>query len=147
MNKNIMIAVGAVVVLAGAGVFFLGQNKATTPAPTPTTVETTPVETVPTGVATDGAMKKDEGMMTKASVETKNFAFVPAMLTVKAGEKITFTNRDGAKHSVTSTDGTSFDTGLLGKDESATFTAPTKPGSYPFYCTLHPNMKGTLVVE
>ena len=49
-------------------------------------------------------------------------------------------------HSVTSQTAGQFDVHLAGNGE-ATFTAPTQPGEYAFYCTYHPSMKGTLMVQ
>jgi len=97
--------------------------------------------------------KKEEAMMEggdtmpKAGVEIKDFKYSPATLTVKAGEKITVTNKDVAGHSVTSDDGKSFDSGVLSQDQSIVITAPAVAGTYPFHCTPHPSIKGTLVVE
>lgn len=146
MNKNILIG-GIVILILVVGVFVFNQGQKSSTPVTPA-VETAPTEeATPTSEATEGAMKKEEDAMAKLAIEAKNFAFLPATLTVKAGEKITYTNRDNAKHSVTSTDGTSFDTGLMGEDESTSFTAPTKAGTYTFHCSLHPSMKGTLVVQ
>lgn len=82
-----------------------------------------------------------------ADIEISGFKFTPASLTVKAGQIVSVTNRDSVGHTVTADDGTSFESGLLGKDQSGTITAPSKPGSYSFHCSPHPNMKGTLVVE
>lgn len=55
-------------------------------------------------------------------------------------------NQDSAPHTVTATDSKAFDTGEIAADQTATFTAPDKPGSYPFICSLHPPIKGTLTV-
>jgi plastocyanin len=49
-------------------------------------------------------------------------------------------------HSVTPRTAGQFDVHLAGNGE-ATFTAPTQPGGYAFYCTYHPSMKGTLMVQ
>ena len=51
-----------------------------------------------------------------------------------------------AAHSVTSQTAGQFDVHLAGNG-GATFTAPTQPGEYAFYCTYHPSMKGTLIVQ
>ncbi|MFJ9011640.1 cupredoxin domain-containing protein [Streptomyces canus] len=48
---------------------------------------------------------------------------------------------------MTATEGKAFDTGNIDGGKTGTFTAPTKSGSYPFICTFHPNMKGTLIVR
>jgi plastocyanin len=63
---------------------------------------------------------------------------------VSPGATITVDNKDGTAHTVTSDAGKAFDDPAA--PGTSTFTAPTKPGSYPFHCTLHPGMRGTLVV-
>lgn len=75
------------------------------------------------------------------------FAFSGTM-TVKAGQKVTVRNQDSAVHTLTDTKTHLFDTGnIAGSGGTETFTAPTKPGSYPFGCRYHPSMQGTLVVQ
>ena len=55
---------------------------------------------------------------------------------------------DGAAHTLTDMKTHLFDTGnLAGSGGTGTFTAPEKPGSYPFGCTYHPNMAGVLIVR
>ena len=88
-----------------------------------------------------------EGSLETVSVEIASFAFSPKTITVKPGTVIKITNRDVASHTMTSDDDNSFNTPLIGKDQSVELTAPTTPGSYDFHCTPHPNMKGTLIVE
>ncbi|MEO6998537.1 MAG: cupredoxin domain-containing protein [Terracoccus sp.] len=76
----------------------------------------------------------------------KDFAYqVPA--SVKPGAKITITDTDGISHTVTSDQAGLFDATVTGGGGSATMTAPTKPGTYPFHCTYHANMHGVLVVS
>ncbi|GAA1221118.1 MULTISPECIES: cupredoxin family copper-binding protein [Streptomyces] len=82
----------------------------------------------------------------EVKVTIKGFAFHPATFEVSPGTKITVTNEDSATHTLTADD-KSFDTGDLAQGESATFTAPSKPGSYSYICTIHPNMKGILTVR
>lgn len=65
--------------------------------------------------------------------------------TVSPGATITVRNRDEAEHSVTAATPPPLDVEVHG-GETATFTAPTSPGSYPIYCRYHPTMKATLVV-
>ncbi len=78
-------------------------------------------------------------------VEIKNFAFSPSTLTVKKGDTVTWTNNDSAAHTVTADDG-SFDTGniSLGGSQTVTFT---KSGTFTYHCSIHPMMKGTIVVQ
>jgi plastocyanin len=74
-----------------------------------------------------------------------NFSFSPATLTVKAGTPITWTNRDDIPHIVVAED-KSFKSKVLDTGEKFTFT-PTKRGTYPYYCSVHPKMVATLVVQ
>lgn len=67
-------------------------------------------------------------------------------LTVKPGEVVSVTNNDGVEHTVTADDGSSFNAPVNAKS-TASFTAPTKPGTYKFHCAVHPQMHGTLVVR
>lgn len=66
---------------------------------------------------------------------------------MKPGAKITITDTDGISHTVTSDQAGLFDATVTGGGGSATMTAPTKPGTYPFHCTYHANMHGVLVVS
>jgi plastocyanin len=79
-----------------------------------------------------------------ATVVIKDFTFTNA--TVRPGASVTVTNRDGVSHTVTA-DANAFNTGPLKAGASVTLRAPTKPGTYMFFCAIHPNMKGTLVVK
>jgi plastocyanin len=80
------------------------------------------------------------------TIVIKNFTFVPASLTVAPGTKITVINDDQAPHTVTAND-KSFDSGIIHGGQRGEVTAPTKPGSYPYICTIHQYMTGTLIVQ
>ncbi len=80
-----------------------------------------------------------------STITIAGFAFGQP-LTVAPGATVEVVNSDAAPHNVTAADG-SFETPDLGQDETATFTAPTEPGTYEFTCSLHPEMIGSLVVE
>lgn len=82
-----------------------------------------------------------------ARITIKDFTFRPAALTVRPGAKVTVVNQDDVAHTLTATGSKPFDTGSIAPGHSATFTAPAKPGGYPYLCTIHPNMKGTLTVR
>jgi plastocyanin len=84
-----------------------------------------------------GGKAADSGTIT-----IHNFAF-GAPLTVRPGAMIKVDNMDGAAHDVASDDEGRFRTPLLNQGESATFTAPTEPGTYKFSCTVHAQMRGT----
>jgi plastocyanin len=84
--------------------------------------------------------------VTSPTIVIKNFAFQPVSLTVAAGTTIKVINEDQAPHTVTAAD-KSFDTGTLSGGRSGEFTAPAKPGTYPYICTIHQYMMGTLIVR
>jgi plastocyanin len=69
----------------------------------------------------------------------------PAPVSVAPGATVTVTNSDGAEHTVTADAGNAFNVEIEGK-ETATFTAPTQPGTYAYHCTYHPTMHGELIV-
>jgi plastocyanin len=66
-------------------------------------------------------------------------------ITVKPGATVTVKNEDTTTHT-SSADNGEWNTGNIDAGSSATFTAPTKPGSYKFHCTIHTFMTGTLTV-
>lgn len=80
------------------------------------------------------------------TIMIKDFKFAPGELTVSPGAKIMVMNQDAAVHTVTADD-KAFDTGNIAGGQSGEFTAPSMPGSYPFVCTPHQYMTGTLVVK
>jgi len=85
---------------------------------------------------------------TTDTIVIKNFMFSPDSLTVAPGAVVTVRNEDSVTHTLTDkTDQTLFNTGSVGPDQTKTFKAPDKPGSYPFFCTIHQYMTGTLVVR
>ena len=77
-------------------------------------------------------------------VRIENFAFNPATVTVKAGTVVTFENDDDSPHTVVATDG-SFRSSALDTGGAYSFTF-TKPGDFPYFCSLHPHMQGTISV-
>lgn len=105
---------------------------------TPTT-KAAPTPSTASGSASSGATAKD-------AITIKNFSFAPSSITVAPGATVTVTNKDQVAHTVTSTKG-GFDTGDIGSGQSKTFTAPNTPGTYPYICSIHQYMSGTLVVS
>jgi plastocyanin len=79
------------------------------------------------------------------AVAIQGMKFVPATIEVAAGDTITFTNMDSAPHTATANDG-SFDTGRLGKGESAQVTIGGA-GSFDYICQIHRAMKGSVVAK
>jgi len=82
-----------------------------------------------------------------AQIVIDNFTFSPATLTVTPGEKVTVVNKDSTTHTLTATGNKAFDTGDIASGATTTFTAPSTAGSYPYICTIHQFMHGTLTVS
>lgn len=85
----------------------------------------------------------------EAHVEMKNIAFVPKELTIQAGTTVVWTNDDPFQHTVTSGIRGS-PTGLFDQtvDAGQTFSYTFKdPGTYPYFCRIHPGMDGTITVQ
>jgi plastocyanin len=80
-----------------------------------------------------------------AEVEIDQFAFVPQRITVKAGTTVTWINEDDAPHTVASSNKL-FKSNALDTGDKFSFTFTT-PGTYAYFCSVHPHMTGTVVVE
>ncbi len=80
------------------------------------------------------------------AVSIDNFTFTPASLTVKAGTTVTWTNKDDIPHGIASSDNAFTKSKALDTDDSYSFTFTT-PGTYQYFCYIHPHMMGTIVVE
>ena len=78
-------------------------------------------------------------------IEIKDFAFNPQTITVKSGQTITWINRDEEPHTVVSVEKQFKKSSALDTDQSFTITAGT-PGTYTYFCSVHPKMTGTIVV-
>ena len=76
-----------------------------------------------------------------------NFAFSPRKLTVSVGAKVTWVNRDDVPHTATSTKKPRlFDSGTLDTDDKFSHVFKT-PGTYEYFCAVHPHMTGQIIVK
>jgi plastocyanin len=80
-----------------------------------------------------------------AEVKIDNFSFGPAAITIPVGTTVTWINRDDIPHTVVSTEKV-FKSKVLDTDEKFSYTF-TKPGEYPYFCSIHPKMTGKVVVQ
>jgi len=81
----------------------------------------------------------------EVQIQIENFVFSPADITVAAGTRVTWINKDEAPHTATSVD-KKFNSGGLDTDDKFSFVFNDK-GEYPYICTLHPQMKATIKVK
>ncbi|MFN2290989.1 MAG: plastocyanin/azurin family copper-binding protein [Anaerolineae bacterium] len=100
----------------------------------------TPTETPTEGPAGGG----------QVDVTMINTSFKPKEITIQAGTTVVWTNEDPLPHTVTSgtRDNPSglFDSGTVGQGETFQFTFE-EPGTYEYFCSIHPGMDGTVIVE
>jgi len=87
----------------------------------------------------------DDGGTNSVEVTIDNFSFTPPTLTVSAGTKVIWVNKDDVPHTVTSDDKL-FGSRALDTDDKFSFTFQT-PGTYSYYCSVHPKMTGKVVVK
>jgi plastocyanin len=120
------------------------QTQAHTPIPTTIppirTPDNTQVPTSPKVVVNPNVVVK--------TIEIKNFAFDPPTLMVKSGSAVMWTNHDGVPHAIVFDIGSPvvYVSGSLPTGSSYALTF-TQPGTYMYRCSIHPSMKGTIVVQ
>ncbi|MET3811846.1 cupredoxin domain-containing protein [Arthrobacter sp. UYEF3] len=98
------------------------------------------------GTMSSGSAAAGSAASSTAAITISGFAY-GAPLVVPAGATVTVTNMDSAEHTVTADTGSAFDVEVKGSGGTATFTAPSAPGTYAFHCTYHSKMHGTLTVK
>jgi plastocyanin len=79
-------------------------------------------------------------------VSMKDIEFNPGTLTIKAGQTVTWVNDDSVGHDVTGDDFESGDAGGMNGGDTYDHTF-NKAGTYPYVCSVHPGMKGTVKVK
>lgn len=126
MQRSLGVAAVALTVVAVAAC-----SSPSTPAPPAVSSGTSAPSSVPPAAA--GTV-----------VTIDDFAFVPATLTVKRGDTVTWTNHDEEPHTVAANDG-SFRSPGMGANGTYNFTFGT-PGTFDYICSIHPFMHGTVVV-
>ncbi|MFJ8477978.1 cupredoxin domain-containing protein [Kitasatospora sp. NPDC094011] len=106
------------------------------PAPDESSVVTAPPSPAPSSSSTPFT----------GTVTIRDFAFDPADFTVHPGAVITVRNTGTVTHTLTAQDPTTFDTGPIAPGGTASFIAPSRPGTYPYLCGYHHFMRGLLTV-
>lgn len=110
-------------------------SSTSSPQATPTTASSTPTP----GVIFQQTVIHD--------VNIQGFAFSPSPLTVKKGDVVVFKNFDTPTHTVTALNKMFDSKNIRSGDQWTLETANLSPGSYEYQCTLHPSMRGTIVVQ
>ena len=91
-----------------------------------------------------GRFTADSG--SSLNVQIKDYYFTSGELTIKVGDTVTWTNYDLQRHNVVSVLGDELNSGMLYKGNKYYHTF-TNAGTYDYYCTIHPSMKGKIIVR
>jgi plastocyanin len=127
MKKHLILVL---VALAGVMVMVAGCTSSSNTSPSP--ANSTVTSTASTSTASQN------------SVAIQNYAFNPSTLTIQKGANVTWTNYDSVQHHVVS-DSSAFSSPLLNKGDTYTHQF-NNTGSFSYICSIHPYMKGTIVV-
>jgi plastocyanin len=126
---RILLALCAVVALAAAGCGSSSSSSTSSGASSSASTSTAAASSSGGGV----------------TIKMQNIAFDPKDVTVKVGQKVTWTNEDTVDHNVTSQSGETIKSDNFGKGGTFSFT-PKKAGKIAYVCTIHPGMTATLTV-
>jgi len=135
MHKTVVpVAIIALIIIVGGAVYLTHRNTASTSNTTSNMTMNT------TGNSNNAAPSATD------KVSLANFSFSPANITVKKGTVVTWTNNDSTTHTVTESDGQSGpNSGSLAPGGNYSFTYNIV-GTFPYHCTIHPEMIGTVTV-
>ena len=139
----LLLCVVAVAVIAA------GCTQPSPPQPPQTTLTVSPmvpVQTLITSVPTPISQASVSGN----TITIKNFAFTPKTITVKTGSIVRWENKDSSPHRIIFIDKDGQDTPVDSSVLSSTQSWSKKfdqPGTYSYYCKIHPEMTGTVIVE
>ena len=125
--RRILLALCAVVALAAAGCGSSNDNSGSSSSSIP---------------AASSSSSSGGGV----AIKMQNIAFDPKDVTVKVGQKVTWTNDDSTDHNVTADSGADFKSKDFGNGATFDFT-PDKAGTIKYECTLHPGMTATITVQ
>jgi plastocyanin len=99
---------------------------------------------VGSGLAGGVMVARAQAAATTVSID--NFTFTPQTTTVRAGTTVTWTNKDDIPHGIAATNNAFTRSKALDTDDSFSFTFTT-PGTYQYFCYVHPHMTGSIVVQ
>ena len=147
LDRPGMALLSAVLVLGGSaalvlGSAALGSHPSQTQATAPSMAGMPTAQPTSAAAATGAVVELHQHVV---NVSIHNFAFGPARLVVSPGTRIVWTNKDSDPHTVDSTKGVWTSEAL---DTDSQFARVfRKTGTFPYYCSIHPFMHGTIVVK
>ena len=129
----------------GEGAPEAGEGGASEERITPAETPAVPAEEEPAAPVEGETSELPIGDGETVEVAIEDNAFNPATVNISTGDTVRWTNLDTASHTVTGT-GTNFRSELLNQGDSYEFLF-TEAGNYDYYCSIHPEMRGTVVVQ
>ena len=93
-----------------------------------------------------GSVAAAEEKPNVTAITIDNFSFAPMQIEIAAGTQVTWINKDDVPHTVVSVDHKLFKSRALDTDESFSFTFKD-PGTYEYFCSVHPKMTGKIIVK
>lgn len=146
-NLSLISAIIVVVAVLGAGCTQSQQAQSSQPAATSPPV---PEQTASLRLTTPASTPISQVPVSANTIAIKNFAFVPQTITVNAGSIVRWENHDSVPHRIVFIDrnGRDTDVGSMVLSLSQSYSNKfDKPGTYNYYCKIHPEMTGTVIVE
>lgn len=125
LNQKIIIAIVAIIIIAGGALYYYGGYNYGAPNQPAISSTVTP------------------NLQGVYPVSIKNFAFSSAVLNIKLGETISWTNNDSVAHTIS---GIGFQSDNLANGQTYSFTF-SSTGTFDYICSIHPSMKGKIIVE
>ncbi|VVB77776.1 Halocyanin [uncultured archaeon] len=140
--------IAAVIVVVILGYIWYSQTYSTNISPKQNPIPqlnapTNPQITPPAPAAPSNSM---EPAPETYNINIDNFAFSPKSLKIRPGDTVIWTNSDSASHTVTSDSGSELESPNLSNHATYEHTF-SKVGTYDYHCTIHPSMKGAIIVE
>jgi plastocyanin len=137
MTRSVLLFFTGIVIF-GAGLFLFLRVRA--PA-----VSAVPPTAIATREPTESAAGGPPTRSVQITVDGLNFAFAPPTLSVREGTRVTWVNRTASPHTITSVVPKLFDVPIAGHAQVALVFH--RPGSYQYFCALHPYMLGSITVR
>ena len=134
------VAIGVVLVVGAASNPAMVTGQITNSPAQNSTSTTNPTASVPPSIPTTPS----QGATYEVSIS--GFTFSPQTITINAGDSIRWTNMDIVSHTIVSDSGNMINSPNLAQGQSYTQVFTT-PGTYTYHCSIHPMMKGTIIVN
>lgn len=145
-KSGIITIVAIVIVVLGLGGWYFSSRHKTNNTYGSNTASSSNMGNMNMPNSSSSSSNQSQSAQATNSVTIQNFAFSPPSITVKAGTTVTWTNKDSVAHTVTETDGqTGPSSSDVNPNGTYTFTF-SKPGTYHYHCSIHPEMVGTVTV-